>query len=65
MVFIFHVCRVHESSGTTTGQKWQSPIFVVVTLCVQAPYDEPDLCCQRVASLGMRLAKVLGLGESG
>ena len=32
---------------------------------VPANLDEPDLCCQIVASLDMRLAQVLGLGESG
>ena len=33
--------------------------------CVLAPLDEPDLGCQRVASLVMRLTQVVDLGESG
>ena len=32
--------------------------------CVLVPLDEPDLGCQRVASLVMRLAKVVDSGES-
>ena len=31
--------------------------------CVLANLDEPDLCCQRGASLGMRLAKVVRFGR--
>ena len=40
-------------------------MFCIIVSVRFKPLDEPDLGCQRVASLVMRLAQEVDLGESG